>query len=299
MITLLQLEYFCALAKEEHLTKTAEKLFVSQSTLSYSISKLERELGTPLFDRIKNRMVLNQYGKAYLAHVSKAIQEIRAGENSIRELQQRDGNSISLAASHSSLWLETVNGFRETHPEIYIRIRTENLATYRERLMNGKLDFVITGEDDLPWEELDSVSLGAQKLCLAMAPQHPLSGRAEISLKELGPYAYVDLAEELSFRIFCDRIFEAQGVSINRICECESAMRPAMLRENLGIALTVDTAANRSAYEGLCFVPLKERELERRIALFWKSGRQMPPVMEEFKDYICREAIDFLQNETV
>ena len=298
MITLLQLEYFCALAREEHLTKTAEKLFVSQSTLSYAISKLEKELGTPLFDRVRNRLVLNDYGKAYLTHARKALAEIRNGESRLQQMMRKNGSSLSLAASHSSLWQETLRGFQEQHPGVYIRVRTEDLATYRERLQSGQLDFVITGEADLPYPELESVPLGAQKLCLCMAPGHPLSGRREISLTELGPYAYVDLAEELSFRIFCDRIFEAAGVSVNRICECESAMRPAMLRENMGIALTVDTAANRKAYEGLCFVPLKEKDLERRIALFWKKDRPPMPLQEEFKDYLCREAVGLLQNET-
>ena len=298
MITLLQLEYFCALAKEEHLTKTAEKLFVSQSTLSYSITKLEKELGAPLFDRVRNRLVLNEYGRAYLPHAKKALAEIKNGEESIRERMKKNGSSISLAASHSSLWLETLSGFREAHPDVYIRVRPENLATYRERLAAGILDFVITGEDDLPYEELESVPLGAQKLCLCMAPGHPLSRRESIPLKELEPYAYVDLAEELSFRIFCDRIFAGAGVNINRICECESAMRPAMLRENMGIALTVDTAANRKAYEGLCFVPPADLLPERRLSLFWRKDRGLSPVMEEFRTYICSVAPRFLQSGT-
>ena len=63
MISLLQLQYFLAMAEEGHLTRTAEKLFVSQSTLSSMISKLENELGVELFDRKNNRMILNKYGK--------------------------------------------------------------------------------------------------------------------------------------------------------------------------------------------------------------------------------------------
>ena len=48
MISLLQLQYFQALAAEQHLTRTAEKLYISQSTLSFTITKLERELGVPV-----------------------------------------------------------------------------------------------------------------------------------------------------------------------------------------------------------------------------------------------------------
>ena len=51
MITFLQLRYFQALAEGQHLTRTAEKLYISQTTLSTMISRLERELGVRLFDR--------------------------------------------------------------------------------------------------------------------------------------------------------------------------------------------------------------------------------------------------------
>ena len=51
MISLLQLEYFCVLAEVGHMSKAAEKLYISQSTRSTMITKLEKELGVSLFDR--------------------------------------------------------------------------------------------------------------------------------------------------------------------------------------------------------------------------------------------------------
>ena len=66
MISLLQLQYFQALAAEQHLTRTAEKLYISQSTLSFTITKLERELGVRLFDRNGGSLRLNECGQKYL-----------------------------------------------------------------------------------------------------------------------------------------------------------------------------------------------------------------------------------------
>ena len=73
MITLLQLQYFQSLAKEQHLTKTAEKLFISQTTLSATIIKLEKELGTQLFDRKGGSIRLNEQGEKYLQYVNGAL----------------------------------------------------------------------------------------------------------------------------------------------------------------------------------------------------------------------------------
>ena len=93
MISLLQLQYFLAMAEEGHLTRTAEKLFVSQSTLSSMISKLENELGVELFDRKNNRMILNKCGERYRKHIAVALNEIETGARAIKNLA--DGGDIS------------------------------------------------------------------------------------------------------------------------------------------------------------------------------------------------------------
>ena len=62
MPSMYQLQYFLVLAEEQHLRRSAEKLFISPSSLSITISRLEEELGVKLFDRSKNQIQLNAYG---------------------------------------------------------------------------------------------------------------------------------------------------------------------------------------------------------------------------------------------
>ena len=72
MISLLQLQYFRELAKGDSLSKTAQNLYVSQSTLSASISKMEKELGVQLFNRDRNGMDFNEYGTSSLKDIDTA-----------------------------------------------------------------------------------------------------------------------------------------------------------------------------------------------------------------------------------
>ncbi len=60
-----QLKYFCEVAKREHVTRTAEKLFVSQSAISRAVTQLEGELGVPLFYRQGRAVVLSPYGRLF------------------------------------------------------------------------------------------------------------------------------------------------------------------------------------------------------------------------------------------
>ena len=70
MITLQQLRYFKELAKTQHLTQTAERLYITQTTLSNTIINLEKQLGVKLFDRVGRNLQLNAVGQLYLKYVS-------------------------------------------------------------------------------------------------------------------------------------------------------------------------------------------------------------------------------------
>ena len=73
---LYQLEYLVALEKYKTLLETANQLHVSQPSITKAIKKLEDEFGFALFDRVKNRLVLNMYGEEVIAHAKKILSEV-------------------------------------------------------------------------------------------------------------------------------------------------------------------------------------------------------------------------------
>ena len=72
-MTLKSLEYFKKLAELQHFTKAANELHISQPSLSYAISELEKDLGVLLFDRKDKKIALNHYGEAFLSYVNQAL----------------------------------------------------------------------------------------------------------------------------------------------------------------------------------------------------------------------------------
>ncbi len=83
MISTLQLQYFCALAHKQNLTKCAEEFYISQSTLSNSLARLEADLNVQLFDRVGRNLVLNNYGKIYLEYAEAAIKALEDGKHAL------------------------------------------------------------------------------------------------------------------------------------------------------------------------------------------------------------------------
>ena len=83
-LNLRQLKYFRTIAEYEHYTRAAEELSAHQSSLSHAVQSLERELGVDLFVRSGRNVVLSQYGKMFLPHVVKVLDELEAGAAELR-----------------------------------------------------------------------------------------------------------------------------------------------------------------------------------------------------------------------
>lgn len=93
----LQLQYFQAVARHEHMTNTAKELNVSQPSLSNSIQRLEKNLGVPLFERQGRNIKLNEFGKTYLQRVEQAFMELEEGQRELTDMAGLEHGVISIA----------------------------------------------------------------------------------------------------------------------------------------------------------------------------------------------------------
>ena len=95
-MTLKSLEYFKKLAELQHFTKAANELHISQPSLSYAISELEKDLGVLLFDRKDKKITLNHYGEAFLSYVNQALSILDDGTNFVKHISNPKAKNISV-----------------------------------------------------------------------------------------------------------------------------------------------------------------------------------------------------------
>ena len=99
-----QLKYFREVAEREHVTRAAEKLFVSQSAISRAVTQLEEELGVPLFYRQGRAVVLSPYGRVFLEYVTRALSVLKARSGCSANRPGRNPEPYRLAFyTHSEL----------------------------------------------------------------------------------------------------------------------------------------------------------------------------------------------------
>ena len=102
-----QLKYFRVAAELEHITRAAERLFVSQSAISRAVTQLEEELGVKLFNRQGRAIVLTRYGRLFLDHVIRVQKVIDSARQALNEESGTETGTISLGFL-PSLGLELV-----------------------------------------------------------------------------------------------------------------------------------------------------------------------------------------------
>ena len=240
-------EYILEIARQQSVTHAAEKLFVTQSTLSQYLLKLENELGTPLFSREKSGLVPTEAGHVYL-HAARAVVQIQnAAAASIAALKKEGFLCVGVSFWGLTLLTGLLPAFKSRFPDITLRIFVDDYAHLKVMMQAGRIDLAvisITEEDDRPAQGV--VNLRREELVVALPREaaycleHP---DAEfISEKQL-PQAldtlnFIAPDEGASIRRIEDALFRRLMYRPHVICEVEredSATR--MVAAGVGAAI--------------------------------------------------------------
>lgn len=201
-LELSQLKYFVVVAKQENMSRAAEMLFVSQPDLSTSISKLEAELGVPLFDRRRGKIILNQNGERLLESVAQALNILDTGIQSLREQHfnaQRKPLFVSCMVDDSLLITE----FILQHPEINVYHHRDDLPTITEMLLNRDVDLALTVLPP-PNAEIVFKVLYKCNYVIMLNKNHPLASKERIVYQQLENEHFVIDDMRVNKSMFCN-----------------------------------------------------------------------------------------------
>ncbi len=273
------LRYFSALAGSLNFTRAAERLHVTQSTLSHQIKQLEEELGTLLFDRVGKRVALTEAGEAFLHHATRALQEIDRGLGALREDPQAVAGELCIGSTHTfnlGFIPDCIAGFQQRYPGV--RVRVDELAAdlIAERLQQGTLDLGIAYRPSVPGP-LQFEPLYNEEMVLVVADKHPLARRKRVRMVELHRLPMVLLPASFVTRQMLDECFRSCGAEPQVVAEINT-LAPIM-----GLVAKTQLAAIVSANavqpnSGLATVRLESPTPVRTPGMLWSpKARESAP----------------------
>lgn len=280
---LMQLRYFQVVAMNQHITRSAEQLNVSQPAISTVISRLESELGVPLFYRSGRSIVLSEYGEVFLKRVNTVLMDL---DNAKRELQDMKGERehlLSISVT-SPQFLQGIDGFIKTHPEIKWKQSVEELPEIIKLLENGKIDIALTSPE-IVREGMVTDILYEDEFMIAVHPDHPLAKKERVCVEDILDEKFIALQKGFSFRTQMDQLCQEHGITLNIIMECDHYLRRRLLNMNAGITIASRSAKYRHLYDSqIVFIPIEGINKKRNIALTYRKDQ-----------YLTKETRDFCQ----
>lgn len=228
------LKYIIAIAEEQNITRAAERLFVSQSTLSLYLRRLEKELGLPLFERTKNRMVITPAGKLYVDTARKLLDMEKELYDTLQHTQKKKTLNIGIASQMlTNIFSQVLANFKLTAPNFKATLTEEESLTILEKLYNNKIDIAIVGIDKVIKKQNYHIDVWSkEELWLLVPPSHPHAYAAAANYTN-PPVVNMKLFTDQRFTLspqvtynyqIAQQIFQDYNMNATVICELNSTI---------------------------------------------------------------------------
>ncbi|NEY35386.1 LysR family transcriptional regulator [Streptomyces sp. PRKS01-65] len=237
-----QLRHFVAVAEDQHFTRAAERLLVSQSGLSASIRALERELQTPLFVRTTRRVTLTEAGRALLGEARRILAQVRSAHEAVAAVQGVLRGTLSLGTEQCIAGVPVARllaAFRRRHPDVEIRLRQAGSGALAEEVAAGRLDLAFAYRAEADTDLLRAAFLNREPMTVLCHPDHRLAAAgAVVTPHDLADEVFVDFHPDWGPRRTTDTAFAAAGVRRTVALEVNDVHGLLdLVDENLGIAV--------------------------------------------------------------
>jgi DNA-binding transcriptional LysR family regulator len=289
-----RLEYFRTIARLENMSQAAKELYISQPGLSRFVTKLEKEIGVPLFERRKGRIVLNSYGQLLLEVVNEAFAFLEAGVEKVQKEYLSMQGVLMVASSLDDYLADRLRDFWEEHPEIRIKQLTHSLPEFEDLLIHQNLDFAICTHA-FTNARIQYERLSACPFVLICHRENPLARRNAVFLKETKNQPFVCINPALNRRDLEKMLGFVPYVNH----EIGTAyILPGLFEKNAGVAL-VPLANYLNIIEKFPEHPFRVLQVKDEIpmaelGIVYLAGHALPLNAEIFINFLRRKEAEFL-----
>jgi DNA-binding transcriptional LysR family regulator len=279
-----QLRSFLAVADELHFGRAAERLHVAQPPLSRTIKRLERELGTRLFDRNTRSVRLTSSGQALMDPAKEVLDALRRAETAVRSADHGEVGTVRIAfagVSTHRLVARLARVVRSQRPGIQLELSSQNFAQpAMKRLLAGETDLALGRWDVVP-AEISAQVVMPDSLVLAVPDTHALAGARRLSIGQLASEGFISLPPHEG-SVLPDRLrrlahangFVADVVQVAP--DTQTAL--ALVSAEVGCHLSLASVAENVTDPHVVFIPLNEStpSLDVHLRAAWRRADQNP-----------------------
>ena len=280
-MTLEQIQYFVASAETGSFSAAARRLFVSHSSVSRSVSALERELGVTLFVRERRSLRCTPGGAAFLDQGRDLLHQAAALRDSMAEYREQKRLRITSISAHVPKAYELIRQFRAAHPEVELELVQTDQNTVIEQLLHAETDLVIGFSYTIPEDpSLEFLAVEQGRFCALMSPNHPLAKRAFLTRADI--QRAPALLGENPFR-------DEPAKRPDTVQDVQSII--LQIKAGSGITILPEHAAVEFG-QGCVLIPIRDDTALYQLQLSWRNDNDSAPLQTAvhfFQSHIEKE----------
>jgi len=284
-VTLTELRYIVAVARERHFGRAAEACFVSQPTLSVAVKKLEEELGVQLFERGPGEVSVTPAGQKIVEQAQRVLEEASRIKDLAAAGHDPLVGPLRLGAIYTIgpyLLPKLIPILRRTAPDMQLHIQENFTHRLSEALKSGEVDVILIA---LPFDEpgIETRALYDEPFFVAVPKGHAWETRKRLASEDLMGESLLLLGEGHCFRDqvleFChtNRARAIEGGSLETIRQ--------MVASGVGVTVLPATSINPDGDPLIRIVPLRPAP-SRRVGLAWRRSYPRPAAIEALRKAI-------------
>ena len=283
---LYQLKYFVQVAKLESISKAAAVLHLSQPALSKTIIKLERELGTQLFDRVGKRIYLNDRGRFFLKGVEKSLQDLSEATSALGGSGGQVGGTLCVGIfGPQADAIVCITRFMQANPQYHVTLDA------RQKTLTGQVarEFdMVFFPSNAAFDHVAGIPYARNKTVLCVPADHPLAqvGIAELRLFKDDPFIFMNTTAgiyEQSYQFCIDsgfspwiRAVTSSGVAQMRLIEA-----------GLGIGFA-DLPARGSDNPRIAHIDLRMPLADQTLCFACRPSHLLAPAAERLLSFVLQ-----------
>ncbi len=278
-----ELKSFTTAAKLRSISRAAESLGIGQPTVTTHIKKLEDELGTTLFDRVKRPIQLTASGRA-LAELATPLVE---GIESLAEMaaQAEERAPINIGSTPDIIphtLLRVVRVFLARHPEVHLRIRSGTRVEVLHMVEEGEIDLAVLQHPERS-EEFDFEGLFLYERVLITPLNHPLLKEPVRTLDQIARWPLILMRRGTHTRTILENEFRRRGLNYDIVVELDSLdMIKGYVALGMGISVGPRLAIERHDHESLGIISLANLLPVEQAGIVTLKGKKLSSPTQKF-----------------
>ena len=281
-----QLRYFQKVAEMESITLAAKHFLIPQPAMSQTISRLEKELGTTLFDRKSGKLFLNEQGKTFLAHVERMLQELDNGVAAVTEKTDHISGAVRIKVMENHRFILTcVPKFIEQYPDVSVSVShgyyEDSDIVYDLCVSSGTTYKRMTAQ----------AALIREPVVLAVREDHPLATRKTVSIADLKGQRLISMPAPSSLHAITLELCRSCGFEpqIPIICDDPYFIRKYVY-DGMGFALAPALSWEGRFRQNTVLIPIDDPIIEVSSYLLWDQTRYLSPAVCKLREYLLTQA---------